>query len=74
MRILVLRERSLFHRRIRSVETDHMADEERIGESVRQMVGSLSHATSPDPAAFERSNYMKALVSYSGTPAQPWAG
>ena len=43
-------------------------------ESVRQMVGSLSHATSPDPAAFERSNYMKALVSYSGTPAQPWAG
>ncbi|MBK6663036.1 MAG: dihydroorotate dehydrogenase-like protein [Thermoflexaceae bacterium] len=43
-------------------------------DSVRQMVGSLSHATSPDPAAFERSNYMKALVSYSGAPAQPWAG
>ena len=47
---------------------------ERHYDAVRQMVGSLSHATSPDPAAFERSNYMKALVSYSGVPGAPWSG
>lgn len=35
-------------------------------ESVEQLKGALSQASSPDPAAFERSNYMKALVSYSG--------
>ena len=35
-------------------------------ESVAQMKGSLSQASSPDPAAFERAHYMKALVSYSG--------
>lgn len=35
-------------------------------ESVEQMKGSLSQATCPDPAEFERANYMKALVSYSG--------
>lgn len=33
--------------------------------SVRQLVGSLSQASCPDPAAFERAHYMKALVSYS---------
>jgi dihydroorotate dehydrogenase (fumarate) len=38
---------------------------EREYESVRQMKGSLSQRACPDPAAFERSNYMKALKSYS---------
>lgn len=35
-------------------------------ESVEQMKGSLSQANCPDPAAFERANYMKALTRYSG--------
>lgn len=33
-------------------------------ESVRQMKGSLSQKSCPDPAAFERANYMKTLNSY----------
>jgi dihydroorotate dehydrogenase (fumarate) len=33
--------------------------------SVAQARGSLSQQSSPDPSAFERVNYMKALVSYS---------
>lgn len=37
-------------------------------ESVQQMKGSLSHRNSPDPRAFERGNYMKALTSYTGQP------
>ena len=35
-------------------------------ESVEQMKGSLSQLSCPDPAAFERGNYMKALTSYAG--------
>jgi dihydroorotate dehydrogenase (fumarate) len=35
--------------------------------SVRQMKGSLSQLACPDPAAFERSNYMKALKSYTSS-------
>ncbi len=42
--------------------------EEKEYESVRQMIGSMSQQNSPDPAAFERGNYMKALTSYSGEP------
>jgi dihydroorotate dehydrogenase (fumarate) len=38
---------------------------EREYESVRQMKGSLSQRACPDPAAFERANYMKALKSYT---------
>ncbi len=34
--------------------------------SVEQMKGSLSQHACPDPAAFERANYMKALTSYTG--------
>ena len=34
--------------------------------SVEQMKGSLSQANCPDPAVFERANYMQALLSYSG--------
>jgi dihydroorotate dehydrogenase (fumarate) len=33
--------------------------------SVEQMKGSLSQQACPDPAAFERTNYMKALTSYT---------
>ncbi|MGD1277780.1 MAG: dihydroorotate dehydrogenase-like protein [Tepidisphaeraceae bacterium] len=35
-------------------------------ESVRQMRGSLSLANCPDPAAFERGNYMRVLHSWHG--------
>lgn len=38
---------------------------ERDYASVEQMKGSLSQASCPDPAAFERANYMKALLNYS---------
>ena len=41
---------------------------EREYDSVEQMKGSLSQQACPDPAAFERSNYMKALTSYTGDP------
>ncbi len=46
-------------------------------ESVGQMKGSLAQGAGPDPAAFERSHYMKALNSYSGiipsSQARRWA-
>jgi len=35
-------------------------------ESVSQMRGSMSQVNCPDPAAFERGNYMKALTSFTG--------
>ena len=38
---------------------------EREYDSVEQMKGSLSQQACPDPAAFERTNYMKALTSYT---------
>jgi dihydroorotate dehydrogenase (fumarate) len=38
---------------------------EREYASVEQMKGSLSQQACPDPAAFERSNYMKALASFT---------
>ena len=38
---------------------------EREYSSVAQMKGSLSQQSCPDPDAFERANYMKALKSYS---------
>ncbi len=34
-------------------------------ESLDQARGSLSHDASPDPSAFERANYMQALVEYA---------
>jgi dihydroorotate dehydrogenase (fumarate) len=43
--------------------------------SVAQLRGSMSHATTPDPAAFERANYHKVLHSWTApvnlTPASP---
>jgi dihydroorotate dehydrogenase (fumarate) len=38
--------------------------EEHEYESVEQMKGSMSHRSCPEPAAFERANYMKVLNSY----------
>lgn len=38
---------------------------EREYESVEQLKGSTSQAACPDPAAFERGNYMRALVTYA---------
>ena len=35
-------------------------------DSIEQMKGSLSQLACPDPAAFERNNYMKALTSFTG--------
>ena len=35
-------------------------------ESVEQLKGSMSYLNCPDPSGYERANYMKALVSYSG--------
>lgn len=37
-------------------------------DSIEQMKGSLSQLSCPDPAAFERSNYMKALTSFTSEP------
>ena len=39
--------------------------DEREYVSVGQLKGSLSQASCPDPAAFERAGYMKALVAYT---------
>lgn len=39
--------------------------EEHEYESIRQMCGSMSQRSAPDPAAFERSNYMRVLSSYT---------
>ncbi len=36
--------------------------------SVDQMRGSMSHQNCPDPSAYERANYMRALVSYTSEP------
>jgi dihydroorotate dehydrogenase (fumarate) len=41
---------------------------ERDYDSVEQLKGSLSQQACPDPAAFERTNYMKALTSYTSDP------
>ncbi len=42
--------------------------EENEYQSVDQLRGSMSQQNCPDPAAFERGNYMKALTSFTGKP------
>ena len=42
--------------------------EENEYDSVEQMKGSMSRAKSGDPGAYERANYVKTLISYTG----PW--
>jgi len=37
-------------------------------ESVEQLKGSMSRENCPDPSAFQRGNYMKALTTFTGTP------
>jgi len=37
-------------------------------KSVAQLKGSMSQQNCPDPSAFERGNYMKALTSFTGKP------
>ena len=39
--------------------------EEHEYESIRQMCGSMSQRNVPNPAAFQRSNYVRVLSSYS---------
>ncbi len=41
--------------------------EEHEYDSIQQMRGSMSYRSAPDPAAFERSNYMRTLSSYAPT-------
>jgi dihydroorotate dehydrogenase (fumarate) len=44
-------------------------------ESAAQLRSSMSHATTPDPAAFERANYLKVIHSWTAphdlTPSSP---
>jgi dihydroorotate dehydrogenase (fumarate) len=40
--------------------------EEKKYESVEQLRGSMSRENCPDPSAFQRGNYMKALTSFTG--------
>ena len=40
-------------------------------ESLDQMRGSMSLARCPDPAAFERGNYVRILQSWQHAPATP---
>ena len=42
--------------------------EEHEYDSVRQMCGSMSRRSAPDPGAFERGNYMRVLSSYALRP------
>ena len=39
--------------------------EEHEYESITQMCGSMSQRNVPDPAAYERANYMRVLSSYT---------
>jgi dihydroorotate dehydrogenase (fumarate) len=51
--------------RIRTIEEEmRQWMEEHEYESVSQMKGSMSQASCPDPSAFERAQYMRALTSY----------
>jgi dihydroorotate dehydrogenase (fumarate) len=45
--------------------------EEHEYESINQMCGSMSQKNVPDPAAYERANYMRVLSSYALRPRGP---
>jgi dihydroorotate dehydrogenase (fumarate) len=45
--------------------------EEHEYQSIQQMQGSMSYRSSPNPAAFERVNYMHTLSSYVHAPKEP---
>ena len=42
--------------------------------SVRQMCGSLSRRSVPNPSAYDRANYLRVLSSYTLNPRGPVAG
>jgi dihydroorotate dehydrogenase (fumarate) len=48
--------------------------EEHEYDSVAQMQGSLSQVKSPDPAAFERAQYMRAVKGMSHLHMAGWRG
>ncbi|MCA8944173.1 MAG: dihydroorotate dehydrogenase-like protein [Planctomycetes bacterium] len=51
--------------RLGAIETEMLEWlEENEYESLGQLRGSMSHRTCPDPSAFERTNYMKALLRF----------
>lgn len=51
--------------RIRTIEEEMLAwMTEHEYESVQQMQGSMNQLNCPDPSAFERAQYMKAIQSY----------
>jgi len=52
-----------FIHRVRQ-DLEHWLEEHEY-ESMRQMLESMSHRAVPDPAAFQRGNYMKVLSSYA---------
>jgi len=47
--------------------------EEHEYQSIQQMQGSMSYRSAPNPAAFERVNYMRTLSSYVLAPKEPAA-
>ncbi|MFP3938646.1 MAG: dihydroorotate dehydrogenase-like protein [Phycisphaerae bacterium] len=57
--------------RMSAVKAELIEVMESVGyESVSQMKGVMSHEKSPEPGAFERANYMKALNSFGWTPTR----
>lgn len=48
--------------------------EEHEYQSVRQMIGSLSRRSVPDPSAFDRANYLRVLSSYTLSTSPPPIG
>jgi dihydroorotate dehydrogenase (fumarate) len=59
----VLLRRGIEHLRVVQKEMEDWMKEHEY-ESVRQLQGSLSQKNCPDPSAFERAQYMKAISSY----------
>jgi dihydroorotate dehydrogenase (fumarate) len=41
--------------------------EEKEYSGISQLKGSLSQINAPDPGAFERANYIKTLINFTGT-------
>jgi dihydroorotate dehydrogenase (fumarate) len=60
----VLLQRGIHHAFSVLVELQHWLEEHEY-DSVRQMCGSMSRRSVPDPTAFERGNYMRVLSSYA---------
>ena len=63
MASVLLKNGSRYVRRVLDDLTRWMSENEY--DAIRQMQGSMSHRSVPNPAAFERGNYMKVLSSYA---------